>query len=71
MIGEDADQSADRTTFHGFRAPRRALALNAAHAIDTGMSTTMAEANERREGRFERHEMRRQYCRLSRLVGTA
>jgi hypothetical protein len=54
-----------------FRALRRALELDGGRAVDVAMSTSLADAIERREGRFERHEMRRQYFRLSHLVGTA
>jgi len=54
-----------------FRALRRALELDGERAVDVAMSRSLADAIERREGRFERHEMRRQYFRLSHLVGTA
>jgi hypothetical protein len=54
-----------------FRGLRRALELDGSRAVDVAMSSCLADAIERKEGRFERHEMRRQYLRLSHLVGTA
>ena len=54
-----------------FRALRRALEVDGARAVDVATSRSLADAIERREGRFERHEMRRQYFRLTHLVGTA
>ena len=54
-----------------FRALRRALDVDGARAVDVAMSRSLADAIERREGRFERHELHRQYFRLSHLVGTA
>src|SRR5262245_48012688 len=54
-----------------FRGLRRALELDGSRAVDVAMSRSLADAIERKEGRFERHEMRRQYLRLSHLVGTA
>lgn len=54
-----------------FRALRRALEVDGERAVDVAMSRSLADAIERREGRFERHELRRQYFRLSHLVGTA
>jgi hypothetical protein len=54
-----------------FRGLRRALELDGPRAVDVAMSRSLADAIERKEGRFERHEMRRQYLRLSHLVGTA
>ena len=54
-----------------FRALRRALELDGQRAVDVASSRGIADAIERAEGRLERHEMRRQYFRLSHLVGTA
>lgn len=54
-----------------FRALRRALEVDGERAVDVAMSRSLADAIERQEGRFERHELRRQYFRLSHLVGTA
>jgi hypothetical protein len=54
-----------------FRALRRALELDGERAIDVAASRTLADAIARAEGRFERHEMRRQYLHLSHLVGSA
>jgi len=54
-----------------FRALRRALEVDGQRAVDVAMSRSLADAIERSEGRFERYEMRRQYFRLSHLVGTA
>ena len=54
-----------------FRALRRALEVDGGRAVDVAMSRSLADAIERKEGRFERHELRRQYFRLSHLVGTA
>lgn len=54
-----------------FRALRRALEIDGKRAVDVAMSRSLADAIERTEGRFERHELRRQYFRLSHLVGTA
>lgn len=54
-----------------FRALRRVLDVDGERAVDVAMSRSLADAIDRAEGRFERHEMRRQYFRLSHLVGTA
>ena len=54
-----------------FRALRRALELDGQRAVDVASSQGIADAIARAEGRLERHEMRRQYFRLSHLVGTA
>ena len=54
-----------------FRALRRALELDGERAVDVAMSRSLADAIAREEGRFERHEMRRQYLHLSHLVGSA
>ena len=54
-----------------FRALRRALELDGERAIDVAASRSLADAIARAEGRFERHEMRRQYLHLSHLVGSA
>ena len=71
--GEDKRMRRARRIFGTprFRALRRALELDGERAVDVAMSRSLADAIERREGRFERHEMRRQYFRLSHLVGTA
>ena len=71
--GEDKRMRRARRIFGTprFRALRRALELDGDRAVDVAMSRSLADAIERREGRFERHEMRRQYFRLSHLVGTA
>ena len=47
-----------------FRALYRALELDGERAVDAAISRSLADAIERREGRLERHEMRRQYFRL-------
>jgi hypothetical protein len=54
-----------------FRALRRALELDGGRAVDVAMSRSLADAIERAEGRIERHEIHRQYFRLSRAAGTA
>jgi hypothetical protein len=54
-----------------FRALRRALELDGHRAVDVAASRSLADAIDRAEGRFERHELRRQYLHLSHLVGTA
>ncbi len=54
-----------------FRALRRALELDGHRAVDVASSQGIADAIERADGRLERHELRRQYFRLSHLVGTA
>ena len=54
-----------------FRALRRVLEVDGHRAVDVAASTSLAEAIERAEGRIERHDIRRQYFRLSRAVGTA
>lgn len=54
-----------------FRALRRAIELDGHRAVDVAASTGVADAIARADGRFERHDMRRQYLHLSRLVGTA
>ena len=54
-----------------FRALRRALEVDGHRAIDVASSRGIADAIERAEARLERHEMRRQYFRLSHVVGTA
>jgi hypothetical protein len=72
-VGEEKRMRRARRIFGTprFRALRRALELDGARAVDVAMSRSLADAIERREGRFERHELRRQYFRLSHLVGTA
>jgi hypothetical protein len=72
-VGEDKRMRRARRIFGTprFRALRRVLELDGERAVDVAMSRSLADAIERREGRFERHEMRRQYFRLSHLVGTA
>ena len=54
-----------------FRALRRALELDGQRAVDVASSRGIADAIARADGRLERHDMRRQYFRLSHLVGTA
>ncbi len=54
-----------------FRALRRVLEVDGYRAVDIAASGCLAEAIDRAEGRIERHEIRRQYFRLSRVVGTA
>ena len=54
-----------------FRALRRALELDGHRAVDVAASRSLADAIHRAEGRFERHELRRQYLHLSHLVGTS
>ena len=54
-----------------FRALRRVLEVDGHRAVDVAASGCLAEAIDRAEGRIERHEIRRQYFRLSRAVGTA
>jgi hypothetical protein len=54
-----------------FRALRRALELDGHRAVDVATSRSLADAIDRAEGRIERHEIHRQYFRLSRAVGTA
>ena len=54
-----------------FRALRRAVELDGTRAVDVAMSRSLADAIDRADGRMERHELRRQYARLARLVGTA
>ena len=54
-----------------FRALRRVLEVDGHRAIDVASSRGIADAIERAEARLERHEMRRQYFRLSHVVGTA
>ena len=54
-----------------FRALRRALELDGHRAVDVAESRGVADAIHRTEGRLERHEMRRQYLRLSRSAGSA
>jgi len=56
---------------HRFRALRRAWAVDGDRVVDLAMSTSLADAIARTEGRFERHELPRQYFRLSRMVGSA
>jgi hypothetical protein len=72
-VGEEKRMRRARRIFGTprFRALRRALELDGARAVDVAMSRSLADAIERREGRIERHELRRQYFRLSHLVGTA
>jgi hypothetical protein len=59
-----------------FRSPRllalrRAWALDGDRAIDVATSNSLADAIARADGRFECHEVSRQYLHLSALVGTA
>ena len=54
-----------------FRALRRVLEFDGHRAVDVAASRSLADAIDRAEGRIERHEIRRQYFRLSRAVGTA
>ena len=54
-----------------FRALRRALELDGHRAVDVAASRSLCDAIERAEGGIERHEIRRQYFRLSRAIGTA
>ena len=54
-----------------FRALRRALELDGHRAVDVAASRSLSDAIDRAEGRIERHDIRRQYFRLSRAVGTA
>ncbi len=56
---------------HRFRALRRAWELDGDRVVDVAMSTSLADAIARAEGRFERHELSRQYFRLSHMVGSA
>ncbi len=71
--GEDTRMRRARRLFGTprFRALRRALELDGRRAVDVAQSTSVADAIERGAGRFERHELRRQYGRLSHLAGTA
>jgi hypothetical protein len=54
-----------------FLALRRAWALDGDRAIDVATSNSLADAIARGDGRFECHEVSRQYLHLSALVGTA
>lgn len=54
-----------------FRALRRAWLLDGDRIVDVAMSTSLAEAISRDEGRLECHELSRQYFHLSPLVGSA
>lgn len=54
-----------------FRALRGTLALDGHRAGDVATSRRLADAIDRAEGGIERHEIRREYFRLSRAVGTA
>lgn len=54
-----------------FRVLRRAWSQDGDRVIDTAMSSAIADAIARGQGRFECHELARQYLHLSPLVGTA
>ena len=45
--------------------------LDRIRAVDVAASRSLSDAIDRAEGRIERHDIRRQYFRLSRAVGTA
>ncbi len=54
-----------------FRALRRAWLVDGDRVVDVAMSTSLAEAIAREDGRLECHALPRQYFHLSPLVGTA
>ena len=54
-----------------FRAIRKAWLQDGDRVVDVAMSTSLADAIARESGRFERHELSRQYFHLSSMVGSA
>lgn len=70
---EDARLRRARRAFGAprFRALRRAWLLDGERVVDVAMSTSLSDAIARDEGRFECHELPRQYFHLAPLVGTA
>ena len=54
-----------------FRAIRKAWLQDGDRVVDVAMSTGLADAIARESGRFERHELSRQYFHLSSMVGSA
>lgn len=74
-VPTDQDERLRRAR-RAFRSPRfrvlqRAWRQDGDRVVDTAMSTAIADAIARGQGRFESYELARQYLHLSPLVGTA